>query len=55
MGTHQGKELTRNSPGNAHPQYPLAKPPWTDPGLKTGFGVRELISTGKKTTTAGGQ
>ena len=30
----------------------LAKPPWTDPGLKSGISVHELISTVKKKKTA---
>ena len=46
MGAYQGNELTRNSSGNTRPQsFWLAEPLWTDPGLKIGIGVRELIST----------
>ena len=36
----------RNSSRNTRPQSSkLAEPLWTDPGLKNGLGVRELIST----------
>ena len=39
-------ELTRNSSGNARSQSSqLAEPLWTDPGLKSGISLRELIST----------
>ena len=35
-----------NSSGNTWPQSPqLAEPLWTDPGVKSGISVRELIST----------
>ena len=41
-----GNELTRNFSGNTRLQSSqLADPPWTDPGLKGGISVRELIST----------
>ena len=41
-----GNELTRNSSGNTRLQSShLAEPLWTDPGLKSGISVRELIST----------
>ena len=44
--TYQLNERTRNPSGNAQPQSSqLAKPLWTDPGLKSGIGVRQLIST----------
>ena len=44
MGMHQGKELTRNSSGNARPQPPLlAETLWADPGLKK----VELVGTSK--------
>ena len=43
-GTYHGNELTSNSSGNARPQSSqLAEPPWTDPGVNSGIGVRELI------------
>ena len=46
MRTHQGNELTRNSPGNVGPlSSQLAEPLWTDVGLNRGSGARELIST----------
>ena len=32
----------------------LAEPLWTDPGLKSGISVRQLISTLKKKKSAGG-
>ena len=45
-GNLSGNELTRNSSGNARLQSSqLAEPLWTDPGLKSGISVRELIST----------
>ena len=48
-GTYQRNELTRNSSGNTRLQSSqLAAPLRTDPGLKSGIGVRELISTLKK-------
>ena len=44
-------ELKRNSLGNPRPQSPhLAEPLWTDPVLKSGISVRDLISTLKKQT-----
>ena len=52
VGTYQKNELARNWPGNTHPQSPqLDEPLWTDPGLKSGIGALELISTLKKTQT----
>ena len=48
-GNLSGNELTRNSSGNTRSQSSqLAKPLRTDPGLKSGISVRELISTKKK-------
>ena len=39
-------ELARNLSGNIQPQSSQsAEPLWTDPGLKSGISVRELIST----------
>ena len=44
-----GSELTRNLSGNTRPQSSqLTEPLWTDPGLKSGNCVRQLISTLKK-------
>ena len=44
-------ELTRNSSGNIRPQtLQLAELLWTDPGIKSGISVRELISTSKNKT-----
>ena len=49
VGTCQGNKPTCNSSGNTWPQSSqLAEPLLTDPGLKDGIGVRELISTLKK-------
>ena len=49
-GNLSGNELTRNSSGNTRSQSSqLVEPLWTDPGLKSGISVRELISTYKKT------
>ena len=46
MGNLSGNELTCNLSGNTHPQSSqLAKPLWTDPGLKSGISIRKLIST----------
>ena len=46
VGTYQGNELTRNSSGNTQPQLSqLAEPLWTDPGLNSGIGVCQLITT----------
>ena len=48
-----GNELTRNLLGNIHPQSSQpAKPFWTDPGIKSGISVRELIPTSKTTKKA---
>ena len=44
VGTYQGNELTWNSTVNTLPQSSqLAEPLWTDPGIKSGIGVRKLI------------
>ena len=49
-----GNELTRNSSGNTWSQSSqLAEPLWTDPGLKSGISVRELIFTLKKKSAGG--
>ena len=48
-GNLSGNELTRNSSGNTLSQSSqFSEPLWTDPGLKGGISVRELISTFKK-------
>ena len=48
-GNVSGNELTRSSSGNTQPQSSqLAEPLWTDLGLKSTIGARELISTLKK-------
>ena len=48
-GNLSGNELTLNLPGNIQPQSSqLAKPVWTDLGLKSGISAHELISTQKK-------
>ena len=53
-GNLSGNELTRNSSGNTHSQSSeLAEPLWTDPGLKSGISVRELISIKKKKSAGG--
>ena len=45
-GNLSANELTRNLSGNIRPQTSqLAEPLWTDPGLKIGISVHELIST----------
>ena len=49
-GNLSGNKLTHNSFRNAWSQLSqLAEPLWTDPGLKSGFSLHELISTLKKT------
>ena len=49
VGTCQGNELTRNLSGNRRPQLSkLAEPLWTNSGLKSEIGMRELISIFKK-------
>ena len=49
VGNYQENELTSNSSGNTRSQsFQLAEPLWTDPGLKSGISVCELISTLKK-------
>ena len=49
VGTYQENELTRNSALNARPKSSqLAEPLWTEPGLKSGIGVRERISICQK-------
>ena len=48
-GNLSGNELTRNSSGNTQSRSSqLAEPLWTDPGLKRGISVRELISNQKR-------
>ena len=45
-GNLSGKELIRNLSGNTRLQpSQLAELLWTDPGLKSGISLRELIST----------
>ena len=49
VGTYFLNELTRNLPVNFRPQSSqLAEPLWTDPGIKSGIGVSELVFTLKK-------
>ena len=51
-GNLSGNDITRNASGNTRPQSSqLAEPLWTDPGLKSGPGVPELISTHTHTHT----
>ena len=53
-GNLSGNELTRNLSGNTRPQSSqLTEPLWTDPGLKSGNSVRELISTLQKNSAGG--
>ena len=48
-GNLSGNELTCNSSGNTWSQLSqLTEPLWTDPGLKSGIRLRELISTLKR-------
>ena len=56
VGTYPYNELTRNLSGNIRPQSSqLAELQLTDPGLKSGFSVREVISTDKKEPQAGNE
>ena len=51
-GKLSGNELTRNLSGNIQPQSTrLAEPLWTDPGIKSGISVRELILPRTKNKT----
>ena len=53
-GNTSGNDLTCNSSGNTQPHSSQhAELMWTDPGLKSGISVHELISTLKK--SAGGE
>lgn len=55
VGTSQGNKLIRSCSGKSQPQSSyLAEPLWTYPGLKSGIGVRELISSLKKYTGGDG-
>ena len=50
-GNLSGNKLTRNSSGSRNTRlqlFQLAEPLWTDPGLKSGISLCELISTLKK-------
>ena len=45
MGTYQDNELTHNSSETTQPlSSQLNEPLWTDPGIKSGITVCELIS-----------
>ena len=49
VGIYQETSLHSTRHGNTQPQSSqLVEPLWTDPGLKSGISVRELISTLKK-------
>ena len=53
-GNLHGYELTCNLSENTRPQpSQLTELLWTDPGLKSGIRVRELISTLKKKKSTG--
>ena len=55
-GNLSGNEPTRNSPGNTRSQSSQPDEPlWTDPGLKSGISLSELISTFKKKAQAGNE
>ena len=46
VGTCQGNKFTHNTSGNVQPQSSqLTEPKWTDPSLRCGMGVCELITT----------
>ena len=48
VGTYQGDKPTHNHQGAPSQLSQLAEPLWTDPGLNSGIGVHELISTLRK-------
>ena len=49
VGTYQGIKLTHNLSGNDWQQSSqLAEPLWTDPGIKSGISVCELISNSQQ-------
>ena len=49
-GNLSGNELTHNLSRNIRPESSqLAEPLWTDPGIKSGISVRELISAYSQT------
>ena len=53
-GNLSGDELTRNSSGHTGPQSSqLTEPLCADPGVKSGIGARELISTLKQKGAGG--
>ena len=56
-GNLSRNKLAYNLSGNIRPQLSqLTEPLWTDPGIKSGISVRELISTSKKKKkNAGGE
>ena len=56
VGTYpETSSHVRNLLGNIRPQScQLAEPLWTDPGIKRGISVRELISTSKKKKKSAG-
>ena len=48
VGTYQETSSHATRRGNTQPQScQLAEPLWTDPGLKSGISVRELMSNKK--------
>ena len=48
-GSPSGNKRIRNLSGNIRPQLSqFAEPLWTDPGIKSGISVRELISNVEK-------
>ena len=57
VGTYQETSSHATRQGTlGHSRSQLADPPWTDPGLKSGISVRELISAyKKKKKKAGGE
>ena len=53
-GNLSGNELTRTLSETIRPQpSQVAGPLWTDPGIRSGLSVRELISTLKKKSAGG--
>ena len=49
VGSYPGYKLTHSSSGNTQPQLSqLTEPLWTYPGLKSGIGMCELISTSEE-------
>ena len=54
-GNRSRDKLTRNSGNTQSQSCQLAEPLWSDPGIKSGISVRELISYLKKNAQVGNE